>query len=75
MVKSKFFFRRLICISIDSSHIFVKVLKLPINFYFCRSNYIILSRLRKKIKKNMEKSKIFIDGVAFGYPSEVVTFS
>ena len=68
------FFRRRVWISVGSSHIFLKALKLPINPYFCRPNRIILSRL-KKGKKNIEKSKIFFYGAEPGYLSEVVTFS
>ena len=57
---------RHVWISVGSSYIFLKVLKLPINSYFCPPDRIILSRL-KKIRKNMEKSKIFFYGVGFGY--------
>ena len=62
-------------ISVGSRPNFWKVLTLPIIPYFCRRDRIILSAL-KKIKKNMEKQKIFFFyGVGFGYPSEEVTFS
>ena len=55
MEKSQFFFCRRVWISVESMPIFWKILKLPVNPYFCRPDPIILSRL-KKIKKNMEKS-------------------
>ena len=53
-----FFFCRRVCISVGCKRIFLKDLKLPLNSYFCRSDRVILSRL-KKIKKNIEKSNSF----------------
>ena len=40
------FFRRRVWVSVGSSHIFLKVLKLPINPYFCESNRIMLTARR-----------------------------
>ena len=58
MEKSKFlFFGRRVWISVGSRLIFGKALRFPVYPHFCRLNRIILSRL-KKIKKNIEKSKI-----------------
>ena len=55
-MEKSIFFRRQVCVSAGRKRIFLKDLKLPINSYFCRSDRVILSRL-KKIKKNMEKLK------------------
>ena len=73
MEKSISFCRRF-WISVGSSYIFLKVLKLPIYPHFCCPDRIILTRL-KKIKKNIEKSKISFYDVGFEYMLEVVTFS
>ena len=54
--------------------IFWKVLKLPINPYFCRPDRIILSLL-KKIKKNMKKTETIFFCPGFGYRSELGPFS
>ena len=56
-----FVFCRRLWISVESSQILLKVLKLPINAYFCPPDRIILSGL----KKNKEKSKIFFYVVGF----------
>ena len=68
------FLRLWVWISVGSSHIFLKVLNLPINLYFCPPVRIILSRFNK-IKKNMDKLKIFFYRIGFGYPSDVIIFS
>ena len=57
-----------------SRPIFGKALKFPIHPYFCRLDRIILCRL-KKIKKNIEKSKIIFFGSWFRYRWEVGPFS
>ena len=68
------FLRRLVYMSVKSSHVFLKILKLPIYLYFCRLGRTFLNRLKKK-KKNMEKLKIFFYGVRFKDWLKVVTFS
>ena len=68
------FFCRRVWLSVGCKHIFLKYLKLPIYLYFCGPDRVILSRL-KKIKKNLEKSKVLFYGVGFTCRSKVVTFS
>ena len=58
MEKSNFFLHR-VCISVGCNRIFSKDLKLPINSYFCGPDWVILSWLKKKIKKNKEELKFF----------------
>ena len=68
------FFQLWVSISVGSRPIFWKALKFPIYPYFCRLDRIILGRL-KKIKKNIEKSKIIFVSSGFGYRWEVGPFS
>ena len=67
-VRIDFFFRRRVWISIGSSHIFLKVLKLPPT----RLDNI-LSVQKNKEKYGKIENNFFVSG--FGYQSEVVTFS
>ena len=59
------------CISAVWKLIILMDLKLSINSYFCRPDRVILSRLRKKIKENIEKLKFFFFVAGFEYRPDV----